>query len=231
MKACEITYHNTNCQKDKRSVTSPGAVICSCHENLCEMGNNWKENNKPSPGNEQFNDWKENLYNLFKKKNCWQRFLSGSHFVSKDEWSFIPFTVPDKCRTSRTGNHSKPPQQVEWMNLFSILCMLVFILLPAEHLSECCGIQQSCHIKQKNRNIPLERNAKVERGSEDSPYGVEIRYRSLGNTFLSHLCCCKVVKCACRALHSVSLAESVSVGGSKSRRIFWSLWSNNILRT
>lgn len=40
MKACEITFHNTNCQKDKRSVTSAGAVIRSCHGNLCGMGNN-----------------------------------------------------------------------------------------------------------------------------------------------------------------------------------------------
>lgn len=52
MKACELTFHDTNCQKDKRPVTSAAAVIRSCHENLCRMGCNWKENNEPSPGNE-----------------------------------------------------------------------------------------------------------------------------------------------------------------------------------
>lgn len=218
MKACEITYHNTNCQKDKRSVTSPGAVIRSWHENLCGMGNNWKENNKPSPGNEQFNDWKENLYNLLrvKKKKSWQSFLNGSHLVSKDEWSFIPFTVPDKYRTSWTGNHSKPPQQVEWMYLFSILCMLVFILLPAEHLSVYRGIQQSCHIKQRTATF-LWWGMQRWRGA---PRTLHMGWRSgTGHSeTLFWATCAKVVKSACREPFTAWVLQSqYQSGGQRAR--------------
>lgn len=138
------------------------------------------------------------------------RFLSGSHLVSKDEWSFIPFAAPDKYRTSWTENPSNRPLQVEGMYPFSILCMLVFILLPIEHLSVYRWIQQSCRIKQRTATFLL--------------WGMQ-RWRGAARTLhmgwrsgrghsetLSWATCAEVVKCARGVLHSVSLAVSISRG-------------------
>lgn len=68
-----------------------------------------------------------------------------------------------------------------------------------------------------------------------SPYGVEITYGSVRKHFPEPLVLWSwVVKYPHRALHSVSLAASVSVGGQRAgpyRRICLSHWSMDILRT
>lgn len=96
---------------------------------------------------------------------------------------------------------------------FSILCMLVFILLPTEHLSVYRWIQQSCRIKQRTATFLL--------------WGMQ-RWRGAARTLhmgwrsgrghsetLSWATCAEVVKCARGVLHSVSLAVSISQGGQR----------------
>lgn len=211
MKACELTFHNTNCQKDKRFMSSAGAVIRSCHENLCGMGNNWKENNEPSPGNELFKDYKESLKDLWSFSENVGRNRIGSHLGSKNEWSFLPSQFQVNTETSWTENHTKPPQQRERVNVAVFNC-----LRPPCFQSPAlgsCRTQQSCRMKQRTATFLLPGMQRWRGAARTLPTG---RRSGTGHSKAPFWAtCAEAVKLASRALHGVSVAVSVSVGGQR----------------
>lgn len=125
---------------------------------------------------------------------------------------FPSFAVPGKHRTSWTENHTKPPQRSERVKVPVFNCLralLLFNLLPRDP----AGFSKAVILKQRTATFLL---WGMQRWS-GAPWTLHMGWRS-GTGHLETLfwaTCAEVVKFARRALHSVSLAVSVSVRGQR----------------
>lgn len=125
--------------------------------------------------------------------------------------SFVPSQFQVNTKPPGQRNHRKPPQQSEWVNVPVFNCLralLLFNLQPRDP----AGFSKA---------VVLNRTAAflswgMQRWS-GARWTLHMGWRSgTGHSeTLSWATCAEVVKLARRALHSVSLAVSVSVGGQR----------------